>query len=148
MRIETKGDEMTPLRPSTVLPIALAVATGALATMPASAAAARDALQRRASTPLQCAQLATDAGGIVGAPGIKTVTAAVIAASGSNKAYCQVNILYGESDAQNINIRVGLPLNTADGGSGAEHGAWNGRTQGIGGGGCSGSLAVNAPVNA
>jgi len=27
-------------------------------------------------------------------------------------------------------------------------GAWNGRTQGIGGGGCSGSLAVNAPVNA
>jgi hypothetical protein len=27
-------------------------------------------------------------------------------------------------------------------------GAWNGRTQGIVGGGCSGSLAVNAPVNA
>ena len=27
-------------------------------------------------------------------------------------------------------------------------GAWNGRTQGIGGGGCSGSLNVNAPVNA
>ena len=26
-------------------------------------------------------------------------------------------------------------------------GAWNGRTQGIGGGGCSGSLAVNGPVN-
>jgi hypothetical protein len=26
-------------------------------------------------------------------------------------------------------------------------GAWNGRTQGIGGGGCAGNLAVNAPVN-
>ncbi|HEY6509511.1 MAG TPA: tannase/feruloyl esterase family alpha/beta hydrolase, partial [Vicinamibacterales bacterium] len=65
-----------------------------------------------------------------------------------NVSYCQVNLLYGTSPEQNINIRVGLPLNSADGGTGGVEGAWNGRTQGIGGGGCAGSLNVNAPVNA
>jgi hypothetical protein len=59
-----------------------------------------------------------------------------------------VNVLYGTSPAQNINIRVGLPLNSLDGGTGGVQGAWNGRTQGIGGGGCAGSLIVTAPVNA
>ena len=87
------------------------------------------------------------AGGLPGSPGVKSATSAVIAASGNNVAYCQVNILYGTSAEQNINIRVGLPLNSLDGGTGGVEGAWNGRTQGIGGGGCSGSLAVNGPVN-
>ena len=41
-----------------------------------------------------------------------------------------------------------MPLNAVDGGTGGVQGAWNGSTQGIGGGGCSGSLNVNAPVNA
>ncbi|MFL6566239.1 MAG: tannase/feruloyl esterase family alpha/beta hydrolase, partial [Burkholderiales bacterium] len=41
----------------------------------------------------------------------------------------------------------GLPLNALDGGTGGVQGAWNGRTQGIGGGGCSGSLNVSGPVN-
>jgi len=94
-----------------------------------------------------CASLATDPA-LVGNPNIKSLTSTVIAASGSNKAYCQVNVLYGESADQNINIRVGLPLNTLDGGSGGIQGNWNGRTQGIGGGGCSGSLTVTSPVNA
>jgi hypothetical protein len=76
------------------------------------------------------------------------VNSQIIPASGPNVAYCQVNILYGENDNQNINIRVGLPLNSFDGGTGGVQGAWNGRTQGVGGGGCSGSLAVAAPVNA
>lgn len=98
--------------------------------------------------PLSCGQLAGPGGGLVGAEGIKTVTAAVIPANGSNVAFCQVDILYGESPAQNINVRVGLPLNSLDGGVGGVQGAWNGRTQGIGGGGCSGSLSVQAPVNA
>ncbi len=98
--------------------------------------------------PLSCAQLAGPEGGLVGAPGIKSATSAVIAASGANVSYCQVNVLYGTSDDQNINVRVGLPLGPLDGGSGGLVGAWNGRTQGIGGGGCSGSLSVNAPVNA
>jgi Tannase and feruloyl esterase len=102
----------------------------------------------QAATPLQCSQMATDAGGLLGAPGIKTVSATTIPAAGANAAHCQVDVLYGESPEQNINVRVGLPLNSLDGGSGGVQGAWNGRTQGIGGGGCSGSLAVNAPVNA
>jgi hypothetical protein len=76
------------------------------------------------------------------------VTSVVIAASGSNQAYCQVNVLYGTSPDQNINIRVGLPLNSVDGGVGGVEGAWNGRTQGVGGGGCAGSLNVVPPVNA
>jgi len=58
------------------------------------------------------------------------------------------HLLYSTSPEQNINIRVGLPLNSVDGGTGGVEGAWNGRTQGIGGGGCAGSLNVDAPVNA
>lgn len=100
------------------------------------------------AAPLSCSQMATPAGGLLGAPGIKSVTASIIAAAGSNAAHCRVDVLYGLSDAQNINVRVGLPVNSLDGGSGGVQGAWNGRTQGIGGGGCSGSLNVNAPVNA
>jgi hypothetical protein len=100
------------------------------------------------AAPLSCAEMITPAGGVVGTPGVKTVTASIIPAAGSNSAHCRVDVLYGLSDNQNINVRVGLPLNSLDGGSGGVQGAWNGRTQGIGGGGCSGSLNVNAPVNA
>lgn len=99
--------------------------------------------------PVSCSMLATDpANGLAGNPDVKSATSAIIPAAAPNVAYCQVNILYGESDAQNINIRVGLPLNSLDGGTGGVQGAWNGRTQGIGGGGCSGSLNVIGPVNA
>ena len=92
-----------------------------------------------------CSELAA---ALTGSAGIKSAGSAIIPASGPNVAYCQVNILYGVNDDQNINIRVGLPLNSRDGGSGGIEGAWNGRTQGVGGGGCSGTLSVTAPVNA
>jgi len=96
-----------------------------------------------------CAALATDPeNGLAENPVIKSVNATVIPASGTNAAHCQVNLLYGTSDAQNINIRVGLPLNSLDGGMGGVEGAWNGRTQGVGGGGCAGNLNVTGPVNA
>jgi hypothetical protein len=99
--------------------------------------------------PVSCVELATNPDiGLLGAPGVKSVNSQIIAASGPNVAYCQVNILYGENPNQNINIRVGLPLSELDGGTGGVQGAWNGRTQGIGGGGCSGSLGVTGPVNA
>ena len=102
-----------------------------------------------ASEPMGCAELATNpAAGVVSAAGVKSVNSQIIPAAGQNAAHCQVNILYGESADQNINIRVGLPLNSVDGGTGGIQGAWNGRTQGIGGGGCSGSLGVTGPVNA
>jgi len=98
--------------------------------------------------PVSCAELATNPdNGLLGAPGVKSVNSQIIAASGANVSYCQVNILYGENPDQNINIRVGLPLSELDGGTGGVQGAWNGRTQGIGGGGCSGSLGVTGPVN-
>ena len=95
--------------------------------------------------PVQCELLAAD---VAGNLDIKSVTSQLIPASGSNKAYCQVNVLYGTSPEQNINIRVGLPLNLVDGGTGGVEGAWNGRTQGVGGGGCAGNLNVTGPVNA
>jgi hypothetical protein len=97
--------------------------------------------------PATCAEL-TSLPPLAGNPVVKSVTSTKVDASGSNKAYCRVDILYGTNPAQNINIRVGLPLNSLDGGSGGVEGAWNGRTQGIGGGGCSGSLSVTGPVNA
>jgi hypothetical protein len=101
------------------------------------------------SSPAMCTQLATDpALGLAGNPVIKSVNSAIIPASPPNQSYCQVNVLYGTSPEQNINIRVGLPLNSLDGGTGGIEGAWNGRTQGVGGGGCAGSLAVTGPVNA
>ena len=99
--------------------------------------------------PMTCAQLATDpAAGLLGGRFIKSVKSAVVPASGANASFCQVDVLYGTSPEQNINVRVGLRLNSLDGGTGGVQGAWNGRTQGIGGGGCSGSLNVAAPVNA
>ena len=106
-------------------------------------------LSPAAYAAVSCTELATDpAHGLAGNPVVKTVTSTIIPAAGTNASYCQVNILYGESENQNINIRVGLPLNALDGGTGGVQGAWNGRTQGIGGGGCSGSLGVTGPVNA
>ena len=130
-----------------VLPIVLVIGAGALAG--AGAWAAESSRARPVLAPqLTCAQMSTPEGGLAGAPGVKNVTSTLIAAAGSNLAFCQVDVLYGASPEQNINVRVGLPLNETDGGSGGVVGAWNGRTQGIGGGGCSGSLTVNAPVNA
>jgi hypothetical protein len=96
-----------------------------------------------------CTALATDpANGLAGNPFVKSASSLIIPPAGANASYCQVNILYGENPDQNINIRVGLPLSSLDGGTGGVQGAWNGRTQGVGGGGCSGTLTVPAPVNA
>ena len=96
-----------------------------------------------------CTALAIDsANGLAGNPFVKSASSVIIPPAGANASYCQVNILYGENPNQNINIRVGLPLSSLDGGTGGVQGAWNGRTQGVGGGGCSGSLGVTAPVNA
>jgi hypothetical protein len=105
---------------------------------------------KRQLSPAQvsCVGLATNPdNGLPGSPGVKSVESHIVPASGPNVAYCQVNIRYGANPGQNVNIRVGLPLNSIDGGSGGVQGAWNGRTQGIGGGGCAGNLNVSAAVN-
>ncbi|HEX9811746.1 MAG TPA: tannase/feruloyl esterase family alpha/beta hydrolase [Burkholderiales bacterium] len=99
--------------------------------------------------PVACTELATDpANGLAGNPSVKSATSQITPAAGNNVSFCQVDILFGTNPNQNINVRVGLPLNSLDGGTGGVEGAWNGRTQGIGGGGCSGSLNVIGPVNA
>jgi hypothetical protein len=92
-----------------------------------------------------CATLATDpANGLAGAPNIKSSSSSIVPASGNNAAYCLVRILFGTNPNQNINILIGLPLSVADGGQGRLLGAWNGRTQGLGGGGCAGVANPNA----
>lgn len=122
----------------------LSVALVGLAALAPGASAAG-----RHSEPVKCTDLATDpAHGLLRNRVIKSVTSSIIPASGGNAAHCRVDLLYGTKPEQNVNIRVGLPLNSKDGGAGGVEGAWNGRTQAIGGGGCSGSLNVNAPVNA
>ena len=99
------------------------------------------------AVPLRCAALATNpAGGLAGRPGIKSASSAIVPASGANAAYCLARILYGTNPNQNINILVTLPLSAADGGVGGIQGAWNGRTQAVGGGGCTGVSAVNGQM--
>lgn len=84
-----------------------------------------------------CAQLADS---VAGNPAIKSATSAIVPASESNAAYCRVQLRYGTNPDQNINIVIALPLSAADGGKGGVQGAWNGRTQGLGGGGCGGNI--------
>jgi len=99
-----------------------------------------------AAGPTACAQLATDpAAGLAGNPLIKSAMSNKVTVGGVS--YCQVDLLYGRTADENINIRVGLPLNSLDGGSGGVEGAWNGRTQGLGGGGCAGTLNVLPAVS-
>jgi Tannase and feruloyl esterase len=81
---------------------------------------------------------------------ILSATSAVQAAAGGNLSYCLVNITvsdlagpaagYLPGQKQMIEIGVGLPLSTADGGSVGVHGNWNGRIQDLGGGGYAGAV--------
>jgi hypothetical protein len=72
---------------------------------------------------------------------------------------CEANFIYSSRGGpangyavgqnQRIGIRVGLPLNSLDGGSGGVQGAWNGKVRNIGGGGLQGGLSpVTAATNA
>jgi hypothetical protein len=77
-------------------------------------------------------------------PGVQSITSVLTPASGSNAAYCQVNLHY----VRDINIRVGLPLSAADGGTGGVQGTWNGKLRNLGGGGTVGSVpGVTAATN-
>jgi hypothetical protein len=120
-----------------------------LCTLALSAAATALAPAAATAAPANCAALATDPAGVIaGDPSIKSASSTVVAAAAGNVAYCQVKLLYGTNPSQNINIVIGLPLSAADAGSGGVQGAWNGRTQGLGGGGCAGNLTVTPAVNA
>jgi len=85
-----------------------------------------------------CSDLATNpAWGLAGNPAITGLTAVVTPAAGGNLAYCQVNFTDGTlvgpefgylpGQTSKFRIRVGLPLNADDGGTGGVHGGWNGK---------------------
>jgi len=84
----------------------------------------------------KCAELA---GSLPKARDVKAVRSGVVPPNGTNVGHCRVDLRYGTNPRQNINIIVLLPLSAADSGAGGVQGAWNGRTQGQGGGGCTGN---------
>jgi len=80
----------------------------------------------------------------------------LLPAAGANAARCEANFIYSNRGGpafgyavgqnQRIGIRVGFPLNVADGGSGGVQGAWNGKVRNIGGGGLQGNLSAITPA--
>ena len=75
---------------------------------------------------------------------LQSIQSVLVPAAGANAAYCRVDLKY----VREINIRVGLPLSTADGGAGGVQGAWNGKLRNLGGGGTVGAVgAVTAATN-
>jgi hypothetical protein len=87
-----------------------------------------------------CAQLNIDpAFGLAGNAVVITHTTTLVPAVGGNLAYCRVDFLvserggtasgYAAGEIQQVGLRVGLPANTADGGSG---GGWMDKAPGMG----------------
>src|SRR5687768_1077393 len=114
-------------------------------------------------TPPTCAQLSTDPiYGLAGNPVIIQHSTTLVPAAGNNPAYCRVDFVvserggpqsgYAVGEIQRIGLRVGLPANTLDGGTGggaAGQGAWNGKVRNLGGGGLVGAVgSVTAATNA
>ena len=113
--------------------------------------------------PPTCAQLNTDpAHGLAGNPVVIQHITTLVPASGSNPAYCRVEFVvserggpqfgYAVGEIQRIGLRVGLPANTSDSGTGGGpggQGAWNGKVRNLGGGGLVGFVgSVTAATNA
>ena len=113
--------------------------------------------------PPTCAQLNTGpAYGLAGNPTVVQHSTTLVPAAGSNPAYCRVDFVvserggpqfgYAAGEVQRVGLRVGLPANSADGGTGggaAGEGAWNGKVRNLGGGGLVGAVgSVTAATNA
>lgn len=121
-----------------------------------TAAAGAWAHQRPLPTPV-CADLANNpAWGLAGNPNVVDLTAVITPATATNQAYCQVDFTdvslagprygYMHGQTSKIRVRVGLPLNGNDGGSGGEQGAWNGKIQSRGNGGFAGNVSNVTPA--
>jgi hypothetical protein len=102
-----------------------------------------------------CVGLATNpVYGLAGNPVITSATSTLVPASTSpaHAAYCHVLITYSSrggpeygyavGQSQHIGIGIGLPLNSVDGGTGGVKGAWNGKLENLGGGGCVGTVGA------
>ena len=106
---------------------------------------------------LMCADLAGEL--LKDKKDVVSATSAIVPATATDRTYCKIDFTvselsgpeggYAPGVAQNIIARVGLPLSSADGGSGGTQGAWNGRIQNLGQGGFAGSVGnVIGPTNA
>ena len=107
-----------------------------------------------------CSDLATNpAWGLAGNPSIANLTAEITPPSGASVAYCQLNFTdqtlvgpefgYLPGQTSKFRIRVGLPLNENDAGTGGVQGAWNGKIESLGNGGFAGSVTgVTSATNA
>ena len=107
-----------------------------------------------------CAQLNVDPKfGLTGNPVVLAHTTTLVPPVGPNPAFCRVDFIvserggtafgYAAGEIQQIGLRVGLPANTADGGSGGGvdgQGAWNGKVRNLGGGGLVGMLSAVTPA--
>ena len=101
-----------------------------------------------AQSPPTCAQLNTNpVHGLVGNPEVIAHSTVLVPAEGANAAYCRIDFTvserggpkfgYAAGEMQRVVLRVGLPLNTSDGGTGGGadgQGAWNGKVRNLGGG--------------
>jgi feruloyl esterase len=111
---------------------------------------------REAPTPI-CTDLAHNpAWGLAGNPNVTDVTAVITPATSTNLAHCQVDFTdislegtrygYMHGQTSKFRIRVGLPLNRNDGGTGGVQGAWNGKIQSRGNGGFAGAVSAVTPA--
>jgi hypothetical protein len=107
-------------------------------------------------TPI-CIDLANNpTWGLAGNPAVTGLTAVITPATATNAAYCQVDFTdvslegrfwgYMHGQTSKYRIRVGLPLNANDSGSGGVQGAWNGKIQSRGNGGFAGNVSNVTPA--
>jgi hypothetical protein len=158
---------MSRLRVSACLSIAVTLAVAGVAAHPAAAGSAAQNLPACAALPgkllggnIKYANAQIVPANTKPAPQAANFTGTAPSAATVPVAYCLVVLSYSSTPAndetpQNITIYVGLPLSTVDGGvTGSTvdppwnfktvQGNWNGRTEGQGGGGCTGNTNVNS----
>src|SRR6185295_9156625 len=137
-----------------------------------STAVSACAQEQESATPRtpSCLELASDpTWGLAGNPNVIGLTAAIVpiaemaqpgmgqpGAVAVSAAYCQVDLIdvslagpgdgYLAGQTSKIRVRVGLPLNADDGGSGGVQGAWNGKIQSRGNGGFAGNVSNVTPA--
>ncbi len=114
-----------------------------------------------AQGPPTCQQLDSDpAYGLAGNPVVLSHTATLVPAGGNALVpYCLIDFAvserggpehgYAPGEIQRVGLRVGLPANSSDGGTGGGpggQGAWNGKIRNLGGGGLVGSLSPVTPA--
>jgi hypothetical protein len=104
-----------------------------------------------ASAAMSCTELGTLLAGQQHVGATPTAPIASLTSPTIGARFCDINFIlssrggtadgYAAGQDQRVSLRVGLPLSSADGGSGAMQGNWNGKVMNLGGGGLVGSVA-------